>query len=251
MQGVEALLVSPLKRPAFNLAAEEYLFTQRGDTVLFLYINTPAVVLGSNQALHSEVDTLYAAAQGIPVLRRLSGGGAVYHDVGNLNVCLLGNRASGRYPLDEGVTRPLYDALAGMGLPITVGVRNDLWVEGGKIAGTASHFNRTRRLHHATLLYDADLTTLQAVLKAHHPAYSPQKGQGIASVSSPVINLKVYLTARHQPTLSTPDFFEQLTVALLNQFKLDTVTAFSQKDLDAIHILECDKYTQAAWTEKR
>jgi lipoate---protein ligase len=251
MRGVDAILVSPIRRPAFNLAAEEHLFTHRGDTVLFLYANTPAVVLGNNQTIDTEVNQSYCAAHDIPIVRRLSGGGAVFHDEGNLNLCLLGNREPGRYPLDEGVTGLLQTALHHFDLPVTMGDRKDLWLEGRKIAGTASHFNRTRRLHHTTLLYDTDLTLLEAVLKAHHPGYAPQKGKTIASVSSPVTNIKPYLSANHLPVPSTSLFIDQLTTVLLEMHDVEAVSTFSAEDLVAIEALERDKYTQPTWTARR
>lgn len=251
MHGVDAILVSPLQRPAFNLAAEEHLFTTRGDTVLFLYINTPAVVLGANQALETEVNQPFCAAHDIAIVRRLSGGGAVFHDEGNLNVCLLGNREAGCFPLDEGVTHLLQAALLSIGLPVTMGPRKDLWLERGKIAGTAAHFSRTRRLHHATLLYDADLTQLEAVLKAHHPGYAPQKGKTIASVPSSVTNLKRYFAANLMPTPSTTAFVERLTTALLQQHGLEAVSRLSAEDLTAIEALEHKKYRLTSWIERR
>lgn len=251
MHGVDAILVSPLRRPTYNLAAEEYLFTHRSDTVLLLYVNSPAVVLGTNQALESEVDQVYCRTHNLPIVRRLSGGGAVYHDEGNLNVCLLRNREPGCYPLDVGVTQPLQAALLDMGLPVTMGTRKDLWLNGCKIAGTASHFNRTRSLHHATLLYDADLVTLNTVLKAHHAGYNPQKGKAIASMPSSVTNIKVYLAANHKPIPATTVYFAQLAAVLLRHYGLDALTEFTQEDRAAIEILEQTKYTQPAWIERR
>lgn len=251
MLRADVLLVSPCRRPTFNLAAEEHLLTHRGDTVLFLYVNTPAVVLGHHQSLLAEVDQAFCHTHHIPVVRRLSGGGTVYHDEGNLNVCLMGNREQGRYPLDLGITPLLQAALQTLGLPVTMGERKDLWLEGRKIAGTAAHINRTRYLHHTTLLYDADLSTLEASLKAHRPDYDPQKGSSIPSVPSQVTNIKAYLDAHHRPSPQATVFFAQLSAALLQQSQLTAFTDLTPDDLSAICHLENTRYTQPAWIERR
>src|SRR5665647_1788300 len=92
-------ILSRSTNPGFNLAAEEFLFLRQSDGTLFLYINEPCVVIGCNQSMLAEADTAFCAAQGIGLFRRLSGGGAVFHDLGNLNYCFVKNRIPGQSPL--------------------------------------------------------------------------------------------------------------------------------------------------------
>ena len=107
-------VVSRLTDPGFHLAAEEYLFLRQSEETLFLYLNEPCVVVGCNQSILAEADTEYCATQGIGLYRRLSGGGAVYHDLGNLNYCFIHNRVPGESPLGVAFLEPIIEALQAM-----------------------------------------------------------------------------------------------------------------------------------------
>ena len=93
------IIYSPSNSSTFNLAAEEYLFLNRQDDLLFLYVNEPSVIIGCNQAIKNEVDLDFCAENDIRIVRRMSGGGAVYHDLGNLNYCFIKNKVAGEFPL--------------------------------------------------------------------------------------------------------------------------------------------------------
>ena len=105
------ILQSPSNSPTFNLAAEEYLFSQRRDELIFLYVNEPCVIIGSNQVIENEVDVEFCKDNNIQVIRRISGGGAVYHDTGNLNYCFISNREPGRLSLDTEFLNPIIEIL--------------------------------------------------------------------------------------------------------------------------------------------
>jgi lipoate-protein ligase A len=171
--------------PAANGALEERLLTAhpRQDVLLF-YINRPSVIVGRNQQIEAEVNTAYCRAHGIEIVRRISGGGTVYHDCGNINYAFICNR--GTTPaLDMDFATPILAALQSTGVAATVGVRKELRVDGKKISGAASHITRDRILFHGTLLHRTDLNRLSRALQGN-PAL---RGRSVASVPDPVINI--------------------------------------------------------------
>jgi lipoate-protein ligase A len=180
------LLKSASDAPAYNCALEASLLTTKPPTqeAMLFYINRPSVIVGRNQCIEAEVDTAYCRAHGIDVVRRLSGGGAVYHDYGNINYAFIGEW--GTTPLlDRDFTAPMIAALQSFGIPATVGVRKELLVNGKKISGAALHMTRDRTLFHATLLHDAHLEHLSRALQGD----PSRRGRSVPSVPSPVMNL--------------------------------------------------------------
>lgn len=148
--------------PYVNLAIEEFLLRETKEDVFMLWQNDPTVVIGKNQNAYAEVDLAYAEAHGIRVARRLSGGGAVYHDSGNINYTFITFEGEGKD--FSYFTRPIIEALATLGVPIVQNGRNDLECEGRKISGNARYTANGRILHHGTLLFDADVGTISSVL---------------------------------------------------------------------------------------
>jgi len=181
-------IMEELVKEVFNLAAEEYLFSERQDDILFLYVNEPSVIIGSNQVIRNEVNLNFCAENNIRVVRRMSGGGAVYHDLGNLNYCFITNKTEGKSLLSADFLLPVVETLKLLNVPVEIGKRKDLWLQGGfKVSGTASHVSKNRELHHGTLLYDTDLDKLQKSLTVED---KDESLKGIVSVPSVVKNLK-------------------------------------------------------------
>lgn len=151
--------------PYYNLAVEEYLFKNSEEDIFMLWQNRPSVILGKNQNAYAEVELAYAKEKGIDVCRRITGGGAVYHDEGNLNYTFITN-TGGKHTLDYAYfARPIISALASFGLTATLSGRNDLECGGKKISGNAQAVSGGRILHHGTLLFSVDVDTLGAVLR--------------------------------------------------------------------------------------
>ncbi len=151
--------------PYFNLAVEEYLFSHTCEDVFMLWQNSPSVIIGRNQNAYAEVDLEYAASQNINICRRITGGGAVYHDLGNINYSYItsNERASS---LDYVFfSRPILHALSSLGLECELSGRNDITSNGKKISGNAQHSSNGRILHHGTLLFNTDSETLSRVLR--------------------------------------------------------------------------------------
>lgn len=235
--------------PGFNLAAEEYLFSQRQDEILFLYVNAPCVVIGCNQALHAEVDTEFCLTHSIPVYRRISGGGAVYHDKGNINYCYITNRVPGKYPLGAAFLEPIVRVLHGMNIPVEVGQRKDIWLPGPKkISGTASHVGKDRELHHGTLLYDTNLENLQAALSSRSPQTSTR---AIASVPSPVKNIRTWLSEQGLEVPVSEHFFSLLLKQLLDYHRQDSSFRLSESETVQIEKLFVSKYESKDWNYRK
>lgn len=239
------IVISPYTTPSFNLSTEEYLFSNKTEDFLFLYVNDPSVIIGSNQAVLNEVDIDFCIDKGILVIRRLSGGGAVYHDSGNLNYSFIHNKTD--EPLSANFLTPIVDTLYTLGIPVNIGKRKDIWLEGYKISGTASHVSRGRELHHGTLLYDADLGVLQKALS------SKQKNiikRATASVPSPVINIKTYLLKKCGNAPDTNEFLEIIKERLLAYFNIDVMFKLQKEDIESIEELRKSKYIQRSWNFK-
>ncbi|WP_298648053.1 lipoate--protein ligase family protein [uncultured Proteiniphilum sp.] len=235
------IILSHSTSPAFNLAAEEHLFSKTGEDFLFLYINEPSVIIGSNQAVLNEVDQDFCIEHDIRIVRRLSGGGAVYHDTGNLNYSFIHGKTGA--PLSARFLDPVVEVLHVLDIPVEIRKRKDLWLEGYKISGTASHLSRGRELHHGTLLYDTDL---QMLLKALSAEKRDMVRKATASVPSPVKNIRSYLKTRG----SSPEpeqFFRQFARQMGLLLGTNHVGTFCDEEKGRIEELRRDKYAQRSW----
>jgi len=172
--------------PFFNLAAEEYLFMNRTEDFLILSINDPSVIIGKHQIAHREADTRFVTENKIPVIRRISGGGTVYHDHGNVNFCFILNSTGGAQVDFRKYTQPVIEFLGSLKINAVLEGKNDLKVDGLKISGNAEHIYRERVLHHGTLLFDADLERLRRSLRKDTSGYVTR---AIASNPSHVANI--------------------------------------------------------------
>ena len=178
--------------PAYNLALEEIMAAQADAPFIMLWRNRPAVILGRNQNAYAEFDSAFAREHGIAAVRRMTGGGAVYHDLGNLNytVFSFGTDADGRFADFASFAGPVLDALRSLGADAVFSGRNDILVGGRKVSGSAKRIHNGRVLFHGTLLFDVDLETMAAVLT---PPQAKIEAKGVPSVRARVANLKEFL----------------------------------------------------------
>ena len=184
------LLILKTTDPYRNLAIEEYLFLHSDDDVFMLWQNEPTVVIGKNQNAYAEIDFDFVRTNGVHVARRITGGGAVYHDLGNVNYSFISTKR-GKEGLDFAYfTAPMIEALSALGVHAELSGRNDLLVDGKKFSGNAQHASGDRVLHHGTLLLDSDLEALTAAL---HVDEEKLRARAIRSVRSRVTNLRPYL----------------------------------------------------------
>ena len=222
----------------YNLAAEEYIFTSldREQEYLLLWQNQNTVVVGKHQNTIEEINTAYVKEHGVQVVRRLSGGGAVYHDLGNLNYSFIVNAAKGRYDFRE-MSQPVADTLIRLGVNVEFSGRNDLVIDGKKISGSAQFIRRGRILHHGTLLFHSDLDRISRVLAVKDDKIA---SKGVKSVRSRVTNICEYLSG-----ITVRAFQTQLEKTLLDRNL--TVYEFSKADVAAISALRDSKYVTWEW----
>lgn len=176
--------------PAVNLAAEEWLLRQTDEDVFMLWRNAPAVIVGRNQNTRAQINEGFVRERGIPVVRRLTGGGAVFHDLGNVNFTFI---RIGETDCDidfHRFTAPIIEALTAMGAPCAFEGRNDLAIDGRKISGNAQFVLRDRVLHHGTLLFSAVMTDLSGALRVDPVKY---RDKAVKSIPKRVTNIAAHL----------------------------------------------------------
>lgn len=178
--------------PALNLAVEEYFLkrTDLKDDLFLLWRNEPTIVIGKNQNIYQELNFDYVKEHGIRVVRRLSGGGAVYHDRGNLNFTVIKTDSSLQKNDFTYFLEPVVKGLRKMGVPVSFSGRNDLVADGKKVSGNAQYFWRDRILHHGTLLFDSDLEVLSLALMPEPAKFT---SKGVDSVRSRVGTIASFL----------------------------------------------------------
>jgi lipoate-protein ligase A len=232
--------------PYFNMALDEFCLENivLDEPYFYLWRNRPSVIIGLNQNAYSEVNLGYLNANGITLARRVTGGGAVYHDLQNLNYTIVAplpchpercpEPVEGR---SEGSTpSPIVDALRQLGVPAELTGRNDIFVEGRKVSGYARRVSKRQEIIHGTLMYDVDIDTLTHVLDTPE---SKLNAKGIGSVKSRVANLKDYLPgfksldevqSALQDILASGDCQMELTESQLNEVRIMAETKFATWD---------------------
>lgn len=177
--------------PRLNLALEEYLLRHGpvAEPILLFYVNEPSVIVGRNQNVWEEVDLDYAAAHSVYVVRRLSGGGAVYHDWGNLNFSFITSGAQKLHNFRL-FLEPVIRALNGLGVPAELHGKSDIYAAGRKLSGNAQYLTRQRLVSHGTILFDSDL---EALLRALNPRQAQIESKAVQSIRAKVTNIAEWL----------------------------------------------------------
>ena len=232
---------SPTTNPYFNIAAEEHLLKGFTDDIFFLYKNEPSVIIGKHQNAVAEIDVDFAEQNGIKIVRRLSGGGAVYHDLGNVNFCFVKNGSEGKLVDFKAFTRPVVDALAQLGVNAKLEGHNSLLVNGLKISGNAEHVFKNRVLHHGTLLFSTNLERLARSLYVDLDRYADK---AVKSVRANVVNLKTIIN----PSINDDDFFNHIYSFIKSENPNSVPYSFTDNDLLAINQLVSSKYSTWEWS---
>ncbi len=227
--------------PAYNLAFEQYVFDRfpRSCRYLMLWQNNNAVIVGKNQNTAAEVNGAYVAEKGISVVRRLSGGGAVFHDLGNLNYTFIGDAG-----LNDGLDfsqfcRPVVEALADYGVTAAFDGRNDITIEGKKFSGNAQYLREGRIMHHGTILFCSDLDQIGRALNVNRDKII---SKGSKSVRSRVTNLCEYLPK----DVGLEDFKRTLLEKFFGRPDPRPHELLPQEKL-AIRLLAQSRYRNRAW----
>ena len=230
--------------PYYNMAFDEFCLESLpiDEPVFFLWQNRPAVIVGLNQEVNTEVNLDYLNKNNIALVRRVTGGGAVYHDLGNLNYTIVGRSEDLERDYPE-YASILMKALQELGIPATLSGRNDILVDGKKVSGFAKRVCKNRLMVHGTLMYDVDLEVLPQALT---PSASKLQSKGIASVRSRVANLRDYL-----PEVADIQAFSQRLEEILSCHYTDTEYQLSAEDLASIQRLADEKFAQWEWNYGR
>ncbi len=229
-------LSSPSNNPYFNLASEEYLLKQSNNFYIYLWVNSPAVIIGNNQNTLMEVNLKTAEDNGVKIVRRLTGGGAVYHDLNNICYSIIApyNKDENSYML---FTKPVIEYLNFLGVNATFSGRNDITVDGKKISGNAQFIYKDRILHHGTILFDTDLSVLSKVLLENK---LKTESKGVKSIRARVTNVLKHLPA----PISCSEFYNGLSSHLKKNYP---IYSFTFNDVNNIEKLVNEKYSTYEW----
>lgn len=236
------------KDPAYNLALEEFVFGEKAfdEPVLMLWQNEPSVIIGRYQNTIEEINYDFIRDRKIHVIRRNTGGGAVYHDLGNLNYSFVIPRAE-KMTIDfDTFTAPVIKALRSVGVDAVKSGRNDILAGGRKFSGNAQHISRGRLLHHGTLMFDVNMEDVANALKVKPGKF---RSKATKSVRSRVTNLKP-LIDKSLGIESAADFKELLLEHFRKEEGLRTV-ALSTEQQEKIQNLRTEKYMTDSWNYGR
>ncbi len=230
------LLKSHSTNAYFNLTSEKYFMDNYKEPVFILYIHTPSIIIGKNQNALEEINYEFVRENNIRVARRLSGGGAVFHDEGNLNFSFITKKEEGNIELQfKKFTKPIIDFLNSLGANASFSGRNDIVIDEKKCSGNAQAYQKDIMLHHGTLLFDSDMQSLAKSLK---PNQFKIQSKGIESVRSRVTNIR--------PHLNKDFTIEQFRDALIDFIKLNYTDhydkGFIKDEINTIEKMIQDKY---------
>ena len=228
--------------PRYNLAFEEYCFKYlpRDEDYLLLWINSPAIIIGKNQNTIEEVNSEYIKMKGIQVVRRITGGGAVYHDLGNLNFSIITNAEGSKIDFKK-YNISILEALIKLGVKCELSGRNDITIEGKKFSGIAQSIWKDRVLNHGTLLFNTELDVLNNALNVKKDKI---ESKGVKSVKSRVTNIKDHLNV----DVDIEEFREILARSILNTDDVEAKTLkLNEEQLQEIDKLFQEKYSTWEW----
>lgn len=229
--------------PRYNLALEEYVLKNlpNDNDYLFLWQNEPAIIIGRNQNTIEEINTNYVEEHNIHVVRRISGGGAVYHDFGNLNYTFVTTNSRDNLNNFRKFTEPVIKALNSLGVDAQFAGRNDILIDGKKFSGNAQTYYKDRMYHHGTILFDADLDMVAKVLQVK---LEKIESKGIKSNRSRVTNILPFLKKK----MTTKEFQDYLLKFILETDDIESKTYhLTEEDYQKIDKLMKEKYSTWEW----
>ncbi len=225
--------------PYFCLAAEEYLLKNFDDDIFMLWQSENTVVVGKHQNVLGEINYSFVRENNITVARRISGGGTVFHDAGNVNFSFIKKVKSPAEISFKQFTKPVREALAKLGVKATTSGRNDLLINGKKISGNAEHIFKNRVLHHGTLLYNSDLKNLGEAIKVIPEKYI---SKAVQSNRSEVANISSFLKSK----LDISEFIQFLIDVQLKK-EGNTFYELNENDNEKIKTLVLEKFKNWEW----
>lgn len=223
--------------PYFNLAAEEYVLMNFTEDVFMLWRNDNAVIVGRFQNSAAEINLDFVKEKGVKVVRRLTGGGAVFHDLGNLNYTFIGPKGSGDF---RTFSEPILQVLNNLGVPARFEGRNDLMINGQKFSGNAECIAKGRILHHGTLLFASEMEDLSAALKANPLKF---QDKAVKSIRKRVTNISEHLPK----PMTVSEFTDTIMKHVSNNTANAVPYSFTEEEIRAIEKLRDEKYSTWEW----
>ncbi|KAB2496520.1 lipoate--protein ligase [Priestia endophytica] len=228
--------------PRINLAIEEYILKHLDieETYLLFYINEPSIIIGKNQNTIEEINTKYVEEQGLHVVRRLSGGGAVYHDLGNLNFSFITKDDGESFHNFKKFTEPVIQALEKLGVDAELSGRNDIIAQGRKISGNAQFSTKGRMFSHGTLLLDSEIENVVSALKVKKDKI---ESKGIKSIRSRVANISEFLEKK----LTTEEFKQLILNYIFDGEENIQRYELTEEDWKKINEISKERYQNWDW----
>lgn len=229
--------------PFFNHAAEEYLMNNFDDEVFMLWINRPSILIGKNQNTISEINMDYVKENNISIVRRLSGGGTVYNDLGNMNFTFITYRNSKDPQVKNGFEKfasPVISALQSLGVNAVFTGRNDITIEDKKFSGNAQYFQKKKLLHHGTLLYDCDMSKLSLALRSKAVKFVDKS---VKSVGARVTNIIEHM----DNPLTLEEFREYLKGYVIKTHNIENIYKFNDEDIREINKIAKERFETWEW----
>lgn len=225
--------------PYFNLACEEYILKEFNEECFMLWRNSPCIVVGKNQNTLLEINKDYVNKNNITVVRRLSGGGAVFHDLGNVNFTFISNQKES-FNNFKRFTVPIIDALKQLDINAEFSGRNDLTIDGKKFSGNAQYCYKNRVLHHGTLLFSANVKDISQSLNVKEKKF---EGKAVKSVKSRITNISSHLKS----PMEVEEFIEFLMNYVVNNYEESKLYTLTEEDIKNISKLADEKYSTWEW----
>jgi len=226
--------------PYFNIATEEYLVKNTDEPIFMIWQNKPSVIVGKHQNPLREVNLDFIAQMQIPVIRRISGGGTVYHDLGNINYSFIDFGKAEHLVNFVKYSKPIIELLQNMNVDAQLVGKSDLKIKGKKFSGNASHVFKNRVLHHGTLLFNSNLSILEESIKIkkHHIT-----DKAVNSNRSVVTNISDHLKG----LVSIDEFKSSLIDHIKTEFPHIRETKLNEQQINEIQLLVKDKYRKWDW----
>ena len=236
-------IINENNNPRYNLALEEYVLKNLDGEYFFLWQNEPTIVIGKHQNTISEINLDYVEKKGIHVVRRMSGGGAVYHDLGNINFSFIQEKKDLADFDFSFFTRPIVDLLGELGIKAEFNSRNDLAIDGKKFSGNAQYIFKKKILHHGTLLFNSEMEELVNSLKVSKDKI---ESKGLKSIKSRVANIKDYI-GEDSKIKEVSDFKDALFEHMKNRMEEFEEYVLTENDKKEIEKLKKEKYDKWEW----
>jgi len=227
--------------PFFNIATDEFIFKHLKEDCFMLWQNDNAIIVGKHQNTLAEINLDYVKEHDIKVVRRLSGGGAVYHDMGNLNFTFTRSSERDDDLVDfKRYTAPIIAVLQDMGVNAEFSGRNDIMIEGKKFSGNAEHVFKNKVMHHGTLLFSSNMPNISGALKINPLKYIDR---AVKSIPKRVTNIQDHLKEK----MSVEQFADRIMNYILENYEDSKLYEFSEEDLAMIESIKKEKYETWDW----